>query len=390
MSGTTHTRTSISNINTMICRMYSSGTSTIHLPSCPFKSYMIQLDGSWNFSIYSWPKVIPVIEQFSLDSLGAVVVEMYLSFQLAVAVAWHVFLWWWKKFISDVCHQWFETWQPTLNSQQFKVRVSAFPTIYSLFFCRFSTRFFLRCVTLTSTLSGSSPQSHDAFALSRLPGFPDTGCPDRTLFCGWVGRVAWIQNTNRKSSLANLASLVDQYGNRFIYHSYIIICYDLMNLKWWRDSLQSVDMHSHTHTHTFGTIPLRSRLIGIILWWTNIWMHANVYPCVSIEYVLYTPDVWWCLHPLSSTVLNYFVFYCRRPVAESPSITSWQRHVSHWKTMVIQEWYELTANMSHPTDQSMFIRSIIQRHHMNCLCRRKILVAISSRHTGTNQLLQPT
>lgn len=146
----------------------------------------------------------------------------------------------------------------------------------------------------------------------------------------------------------------------------------------------------HTHTHTFGTIPLRSRLIGIILWWTNIWMHANVYPCVSIEYVLYTPDVWWCLHPLSSTVLNYFVFYCRRPVAESPSITSWQRHVSHWKTMVIQEWYELTANMSHPTDQSMFIRSIIQRHHMNCLCRRKILVAISSRHTGTNQLLQPT
>ena len=34
------------------------------------------------------PKVIPVIEQFSLDSLGAVVVEMYLSFQLAVAVAW--------------------------------------------------------------------------------------------------------------------------------------------------------------------------------------------------------------------------------------------------------------------------------------------------------------
>lgn len=251
MSGTTHTRTSISNINTMICRMYSSGTSTIHLPSCPFKSYMIQLDGSWNFSIYSWPKVIPVIEQFSLDSLGAVVVEMYLSFQLAVAVAWHVFLWWWKKFISDVCHQWFETWQPTLNSQQFKVRVSAFPTIYSLFFCRFSTRFFLRCVTLTSTLSGSSPQSHDAFALSRLPGFPDTGCPDRTLFCGWVGRVAWIQNTNRKSSLANLASLVDQYGNRFIYHSYIIICYDLMNLKWWRDSLQSVDMHSHTHTHVW-------------------------------------------------------------------------------------------------------------------------------------------
>lgn len=43
-----HTRTSISSLNTMICGMYSSGTSTIHLPSCPFKSYMIQLDGSWN------------------------------------------------------------------------------------------------------------------------------------------------------------------------------------------------------------------------------------------------------------------------------------------------------------------------------------------------------
>ena len=130
----------------------------------------------------------------------------------------------------------FETNDLKLDNQHgivnsFKVRVSAFPTIYSLFFCRFSTCFFLRCVTLTSTLSGSSPQSHYAFALSRLPGFPDTGCPDRTLFLWVSGGVAWIQNTNRKSSLANLASLVDQYRNRFIYHSYIIICYDLMNLK---------------------------------------------------------------------------------------------------------------------------------------------------------------
>ena len=221
-------------------------------------------------------------------------------------------------------------------------------------------------VTLTSTLSGSSPRSHYAFALSRLPGFPDTGCPDRTLFCWWVGRVAWIQMEKHLWTCClqcptSQALLISTESDLYI-TGCIIICYDLMNLKWWRDSLQPVDMHSHTHT--FGTIPLRSRqIIGIILWWTNVWIRANVYPCVSIEYVLFIYNFTRCLMmfaSLYSTVLNPFLFlYSRRPVAESPSITSWQRHVfvSHWKTMVIQEWKELTANMSHPTDQTMlFIR----------------------------------
>lgn len=136
--------------------------------------------------------------------------------------------------------------------------------------------------------------------------FPIQAVQTGPFFCGWVGRVAWIQNTNRKSSLANLASLVDQYGNRFIYHSYIIICYDLMNLKWWRDSLQCVDMHSHTHTHVWHY----SSQVKTNRNHTLVDKHLDSCECISmcIHWIrtIYTR----CLMMFASFILNRSQLFC--------------------------------------------------------------------------------
>lgn len=154
-----------------------------------------------------------MIEQFSLDSLGAVVVEMYLSFQLAVAVAW--------LFISDVCPN-----DLKLDNQHGIVNSSKFglvlfqPSIPLSFFYTFLSQV---CYSNQYPFRIISPIPL-CFCFVKAPWLSRHRLSRQDPFL-WVSGSCRVDTKyrNRKTSLANVASLVDQYGIRFIYHSHIII-----------------------------------------------------------------------------------------------------------------------------------------------------------------------